>query len=1010
MLGKIRLFVATMIMITSVIVPFVVGAAITVTDVFDQPTSLVISESSNHKFSITIASAVDESDTLVLTFPSSFDTSSIIENDIDVADDGIDLTTAGDCSVDEQASVEMVLDVLTITICAGDGGAIAAGSLVEIEVGTNASASGSGSNRIENPAEIGTYYINLNGTFGDYGSIPVPIIDGIDGGEVSAVVSAPSSGGGGESGASDAITLSSPNGGEEVDASSTYAITWTSTGSNITLVELYYSIDGGSTYTSIIADEANDGTYSWVVPDVESTLASIRVEGSDSSSVIDSDESDAVFTITAGVEADSISVISPNGGESYEEEESTIITWSTTGTTITTVNLFYSIDGGSNYSTIIAGESNDGSYTWIVPSFETSLAVVRVVGTDGSSTVDTDDSDAVFFITATEDEIAVEEVIEEIVTEEDLIEDGSAEETVTEDPLTEDTTVALDDDVTTETLATEEIIDTSLADAQVPTPDRTIETIINVSDARLAISPSDDKFSLLAGSEVTANFSFSDSEAIDSVVVTYGDSTLIPLSTVSGEYSVSFLADTTEQVLTVIVTYSDDSEITTVYSVAITSGGMVYEVVDGERMPMIGAVVIIYSLDGTLQTQWDGTQYGIENPSTVGDSGMIGWYVPNGTYVVSIGKSGYKDVNALRMITNNILAPFIELEAVAEIVEEPLIVPDVVTPTNIAEEPSIEIPTYYESVIESPVIQATADLALPVATVAAALATTVLASSFGLLPFLQYIFSAPILFFARRRRQTFGVIYNSYTKIPIDLAIVRLYNEAGKIVRTMVTDLEGRYFFKIDPGVYTIKIVKNGFLFPSLYVSDVAEDGKYLDIYSGGQIVVEAQDAIIAANIPIDPAQQPEKHTATHLKWQRVLRLLQHFVAIFGVIASLFVAVIHPGYLSFGLFVLNLFVYFVTRILVKPKKRKGWGIVYDEKSQKAVPNAVVRLFEPKYNKLIESTLTDSQGRYAFMVGANEYYTTYEHGGFQKTEVRPIDFKNKVKPELVSIDVPLRGAV
>ena len=226
----------------------------------------------------------------------------------------------------------------------------------------------------------------------------------------------------------------------------------------------------------------------------------------------------------------------------------------------------------------------------------------------------------------------------------------------------------------------------------------------------------------------------------------------------------------------------------------------------------------------------------------------------------------------------------------------------------------------------------------------------------------------------------------------------------------MVTDMEGRYFFKADPGTYTIKVVKNGFNFPSFYVAGVSEDGKYLDIYGGGPILVESKDAIIAANIPIDPAEQPDKQTAKHLRWHRALRVIQHLVAFSGVVASLFVAIIQPSLLSIGLFILNLVIYLVTRILVRPKKRKGWGIVYSEKSQKAVPNAVVRLFEPKYNKLIESTLTDSQGRYAFMVGANEYYTTYEHGGFQKTEVRPIDYKNKVKPELVSIDVPLRGVV
>lgn len=1005
MFGRIQIFFVAILMIATMIIPFVSDAATTVTDAFDQPTSLVVSEDSNHKFSITVASAVDAGDTLILTFPSSFDTSLIVEDDIDVADDGVDLTTGSDCSAAEQASVVMALDVLTVTICLGDGGDITAGSLVTIEIGTNAAASGLGANRIENPPNVGTYYINLNGTFGDYGSIPVPIISGIDGGEVSAVVSTPSSGGGGGSATSDTITISSPNGGESVPSNSSYAVTWTTTGSGITLVEIFYSIDGGVTYTSIISDETNDGSYSWSVPDVESTLASIRVEGSDSSGVIDSDESDAIFTITSGAEADSINVSSPNGGESFVGGSTENITWATTGTAITNVNLFYSIDGGGNYSAITTGESNDGSYTWTVPSVETSLAVVRLVGTDGSSTVDTDDSDAVFLITLTADDILTEEA----PTEEEQVEDETTdEETISEIPAEDSSDVLIDEPVVaappTSTSTEPEIA------IEVPAPDRTIMTTIGVSDDSLTISPTDGKFSLLVGSEVTSYFLLSDPESIASVVISYGDSTLLPISTVPGEYSVTWTVASTEQVLTIIVTYADESVETTVYDVAVTSGGLVYEVIEGERIPVAGAVIIIYSLDGTVRTQWDGSSFGIVNPSTVVDSGIIGWYVPNGTYVVSAGKSGYKDTDALRMITNNILAPFIELETISETIEEPIVIPEDIVTIEPVSEPEIESPSFYESIVGAPLVQATADLALPVATIAAAIATTILASSFGLLPFFQYIFSAPILFFARRRRQTFGIIYNSYTKVPIDLAIVRLYGQTGKIVRTMVTDMEGRYFFKADPGTYTIKVVKNGFNFPSFYVAGVSEDGKYLDIYGGGPILVESKDAIIAANIPIDPAEQPDKQTAKHLRWHRALRVIQHLVAFSGVVASLFVAIIQPSLLSIGLFILNLVIYLVTRILVRPKKRKGWGIVYSEKSQKAVPNAVVRLFEPKYNKLIESTLTDSQGRYAFMVGANEYYTTYEHGGFQKTEVRPIDYKNKVKPELVSIDVPLRGVV
>ena len=69
-------------------------------------------------------------------------------------------------------------------------------------------------------------------------------------------------------------------------------------------------------------------------------------------------------------------------------------------------------------------------------------------------------------------------------------------------------------------------------------------------------------------------------------------------------------------------------------------------------------------------------------------------------------------------------------------------------------------------------------------------------------------------------------------------------------------------------------------------------------------------------------------------------------------------------------------------------------------------NAVVRLFEPKYNKLVETTLTDTLGRYSFLVGPNEYFVRTDKDGYDQHIVRPIDYRQKTEPEAIAIDVPL----
>ena len=71
---------------------------------------------------------------------------------------------------------------------------------------------------------------------------------------------------------------------------------------------------------------------------------------------------------------------------------------------------------------------------------------------------------------------------------------------------------------------------------------------------------------------------------------------------------------------------------------------------------------------------------------------------------------------------------------------------------------------------------------------------------------------APNTAIGRRRRKKWGVIYNALTKLPVDLAIVRLMDQSGKVIRSVVTDKEGRYFI-VGEGVYRVAVMKNGFVF-----------------------------------------------------------------------------------------------------------------------------------------------------------------------------------------------------
>lgn len=90
------------------------------------------------------------------------------------------------------------------------------------------------------------------------------------------------------------LTVTSPNGGESWVWGQAHNITWTSTGT-VANVDIDYSIDNGSNWTSVVASTANDGSEAWTIPYAPSTQCLVRVRDALDAAV--SDVSDAVFNI-----------------------------------------------------------------------------------------------------------------------------------------------------------------------------------------------------------------------------------------------------------------------------------------------------------------------------------------------------------------------------------------------------------------------------------------------------------------------------------------------------------------------------------------------------------------------------------------------------------------------------------------------------------------------------------------------------------------------------------------
>lgn len=304
-------------------------------------------------------------------------------------------------------------------------------------------------------------------------------------------------------------------------------------------------------------------------------------------------------------------------------------------------------------------------------------------------------------------------------------------------------------------------------------------------------------------------------------------------------------------------------------------------------------------------------------------------------------------------------------------------------------------------------VEAAANVAAPVAAVTAVAnvaTSTQSASALGYF-FLSFL-TQPLILFRNRRRDSWGIVYDAMTKLPVDLAIVRLRDAvSGKVVKSTVTDVEGRFSLLVRTGAYRIEVAKEGVRFPSDYVEGKVDDG-YEDVYRGEVVNVTKDGALLTPSIPVDPVVPMRDDEQEIARARRKGR--RRNLAVIGPAVAVVTFAVAPSAFTGTLFALQLLTYLAfMRIAKAAVPAKNWGVVYEKGTGKPVSHAVLRIFESKYNKLLESQVSDRSGRYHFRVGNNSYFLTASKPGYEKTESEPLDLTKSTGPTVISANIPLR---
>ncbi len=357
------------------------------------------------------------------------------------------------------------------------------------------------------------------------------------------------------------------------------------------------------------------------------------------------------------------------------------------------------------------------------------------------------------------------------------------------------------------------------------------------------------------------------------------------------------------------------------------------------------------------------------------------------------------------------------------IVQLPSVFEEKIAQLDIVFEKAKEI--YQTKILENKTVQkVNQQAALPVIAVVSALnvAASVPAAA-STLPLLQYLFQLLKFFFTQpaylfvRRRKSWGTVYDAITKQPVGLAMVRLYElvpsltEQGsikKLVQTKVTGPDGRYFFAVKPKTdYQLEVNSVDYNFPSKYLNQQPSDRLYQNLYYGS-VFRSGAEGLINFNLPLDlqegktsiagstkkvkssfanleeffKAPADEKEKAYHqVKRQANLRKLAQGISYLSPSLALVNLIISPNALTLVFLFVHLILLFIFRFFNPNVLIKSLGRTFNLNTQEPVGQTLVYLFEPQFNKLVQTQIADTRGKYGFLIGDEKYYLVAQKPGY-----------------------------
>lgn len=132
---------------------------------------------------------------------------------------------------------------------------------------------------------------------------------------------------------------------------------------------------GDADHPLMFFSELENGSVILDIDGGQLTLRNIRSDG------VESDHATLV-------QGEGLYLLSPTGGETFLSGAALPIRWSAVGVTPTTLDVEFSVDGGTIWRPIALGTEDDGEVEWVAPAIETETMLVRIRDTDNPALMD----------------------------------------------------------------------------------------------------------------------------------------------------------------------------------------------------------------------------------------------------------------------------------------------------------------------------------------------------------------------------------------------------------------------------------------------------------------------------------------------------------------------------------------------------------------------------------------------------------------------------------------------